>query len=138
MDLSKAYDCIPHDLLIAKLEAYGLDRNSFSLMLSYLSNRIQRDKIGTCLSKYSKIKSGVPQGSELGPLLFNIFINDIFYMNLDCNTCDFADDTTLYSCKIDTVITEVENTLMTTLTWFDQNGMVASPAKFRMIFLGKK
>ena len=131
-DLSKAYDCIPHDLLIAKLEACGLDRNSLSLMLSYLSNRVQRVKIGTCLSKYGKIKSGVPQGSVLGPLLFNIFINDKFYMNLDCSICNFADNTTLYSCSpsIDVVITEVENTLTITLAWFGQNGMVVNPTKF--------
>ena len=58
MDLSKAYDCIPHDILIAKLEAYALDRSSLRLMLSHLSNRIQRVKIGTCLSKYDKIKIG--------------------------------------------------------------------------------
>ena len=140
MDLSKAYDCIPHDLLIAKLEAYGLDKSSLRLMLSYLNNRIQRVKIGTCLSKYGKIKSGVPQGCVLGPLLFNIFINDMFYMNLDCNICNFADDTTLYSCRqsMDIVITEIENTLTSILSWFDQNGMVANPAKFQMMFLGKK
>ena len=74
MDLSKAYDCVPHDLLIAKLEAYGLDRSSLRLMLSYLSNRIQRVRIGTGLSKYGKIRSGVPQGSVLGLLIFNIFL----------------------------------------------------------------
>ena len=109
-------------------------------MLTYLSLRIQRVMVGTCLSKYGKIKSGVPQRSVLGPLLFNIFINDIFYMNLDCDICNFDDDITLYLCRpsIDVVITEVENTLTTILTWFDQNGMVANPAKFRMMFLGKK
>ena len=76
----------------------------------------------------------------LGPLLFNIVINDIFYMNFDCNICNFADETTLFSCRpsIETVITEVENTLTTIPTWFDQNGIVANPAKFRMMFRGKK
>ena len=140
MHLSKAYDCIPHDLLIETLEAHGLDRNSLRLMLTYLNNRIQRVKVGTCLSKYGKIKSGVLQGSVLGPLLFNIFVNDIFYINFDCDICSFADDITLYSCRpsIDVVITEVENTLLTILSWFDQNGMVANPAKFRMMFIGKK
>ena len=72
-----------HLKLAYGMEAYGLDRNSLNLMLSYLSNRIQRVKIGACLSRYSKIKSGVPQGSVLGPLLFNISINNIFYLNLD-------------------------------------------------------
>ena len=77
-------------------------------MLSYLSNRIERVKIGTCLNKYG----GVRQRPVLGLLLFKIFINDVFYMNLDCNTCNFADDTTLYSCRpsTDIVITEVEKT----------------------------
>ena len=61
-------------------------------------------------------------------------------MNLDCNICNFADDTTLCSCRqsMDIVITDVENTLTSILTWFDQNEMVANPAKFQMMFLGKK
>ena len=56
-------------------------------------------------------------------------------MNLDCNICNFADDTTLYSCRpsIDIVITEVQNALTTILTWFDQNGMVSDPPKYRMM-----
>ena len=78
MDLSKGYDCLPHDILIAKLEAYGLDNDSLNLILDYLSFRKQRTKVGSAYSKWSKIRRGIPQGSILGPLLFNIFINDIF------------------------------------------------------------
>ena len=68
MDLSKAYDFLPHDLLIAKLEAYGLDNGSLNLLLDYLSFRKQRTKVGSAYSKWSKFRRGIPQGSILGPL----------------------------------------------------------------------
>ena len=69
-DLSKAFDCILHDLLIAKLPADGFDYNSLQMLQSYLSNRKQRTKINDAYSKYCEILFGVPQGSILGPLLF--------------------------------------------------------------------
>ena len=72
LDLSKAFDCLPHQLLIAKLKAYGFDDNSCSLMHSYLFNRKQRVKIGSFRSEWLNLKKGVPQGSILGPLLFSI------------------------------------------------------------------
>ena len=59
MDLSKAYDCLPHDLLIAKLGAYGLDRSSLRLLMDYLNSRKQRTKVGSSYSKWSEIKRGI-------------------------------------------------------------------------------
>ena len=78
MDLSEAYDCIPYDLLIAKLHAYGLNTNAIYLLHSYLTNRKQKVKVNESFSEWVNIIIGIPQGSTLGPLLFNIFINYLF------------------------------------------------------------
>ena len=97
MDLSKAYDCLSHDLLIAKLEAYGLDIHGLNFLLDYLSLRKHRTLVGSPYSKWSEICQGIPEGSILGPLLFNIFINDILFF---AEICNLADDNTVYLCGI--------------------------------------
>ena len=73
MDLSKAFDTIKHDLLIAKLYAHGIRGNSLKLLKKYLSNRLQRTKIEGEFSTWEELLTGLPQGSVLGPLLFNIY-----------------------------------------------------------------
>ena len=80
-DLSKAFDYLLHDLLIAKLAAYGFDYDSLVFIQSYLSERQQRTKANNAHSTNSDILYGVPQGSIPGPLLFSIYISDMFYDN---------------------------------------------------------
>ena len=96
-DLSKAFDCLNNELLIAKLEAYGFSHTSLAYIYSYLSGRKQRTKVNNALSSWSNIEDGVLQGSILGPLLFNIYINDIFYFVSFGNITNYDDDNTPYS-----------------------------------------
>ena len=100
MDLSKAYDCLPYHLFIAKLAAYGFEDSATSLTSDYLSKRYQRVKIGSVFSSYLENLRGVLQGSILGPNLFNIFINDLMFFAQETEVCNFADDTAIYSCSL--------------------------------------
>ena len=77
MDLSKAYDCIPHNLLIAKLYAYGFSDKTVTFIYSYLKCRKQNVKIENFYSDFLTLLSGVPQGSILGPILFNLLLSDL-------------------------------------------------------------
>ena len=77
-DLSKAFDCLSHELIIAKLNSYRFSLSTLKLKQSYLSERKPRAKINQAYSSWEEILFGVPQGSTLCPILFNIFLSDLF------------------------------------------------------------
>ena len=139
MDLSKAFDCLPHELIIAKLAAYGLGKGALLVIFSYLKNRKQSVKVKGIQSLLKLILSDVPQGSLLGPILFNIFINDLFYFINSSDLHNFADDNTIsaIASSVEDLVTDLERKACTALDWLDANKMIANPEKFKAIILQK-
>ena len=140
MDLSKAFDCLPHDLLIAKLHAYGMIYCSLAFMQSYLNKRKHRVRVGSSFSNWLPLLFGVPQGSILGPILFNVFVNDLFFFVNEDDLCNFDDDNTLHKCasSLDEVVEALILDLEIILAWFRHNSLVANPEKFQVLFPGTK
>ena len=142
MDLSKAFDCISHDLLVAKLHAYGLTGEAVTFIYSYLKRRKQAVKTNNTESVFQILLSGVPQGSILGPILFNIFINDLFLFLKDVELANFEDDNTIYAAnkRIEKLMEVLERESKSAIDWFKINDMIVNPDKFQaMIFSsGKK
>ena len=105
-----------------------------------LNSRKQPTKVGSSYSKWSEIEHGIPQGSMLGPLLFNIFINDLFFVVEKSDICNFADDNTLYHCRanLKTVLENLKHGASKLFYWLKINSMKASPEKFQFMILSKK
>ena len=124
-NLSKVFDCIDHKLLIVKLYEHGASLPALNIISSYLKHRIQQTKINDSFSTRSNIQYGVPQGSTLGPLLFNINMIDLFYECEKNYIANYADDTAPYFCGTDipTVISELQNISAKVFNWFGNNHM---------------
>lgn len=139
IDLSKAFDCMSHGLLIAKIFAYGFDITVCQLLKSYLVDRNQRVKIGEITSEWTKSTKGVPQGSILGPLLFNVFINDFLFHEMNSKVYNYADDNTLsyYSKNINQIKMNLQTDCLTAMEWFESNNMKANAEKFQLMFLSR-
>ena len=135
MDLSKAFDSVPHALLIAKLRAYGVGIKTCKLFSSYLNNRYQRVRLHGEKSEWENITRGFPQGSILGPLFFNIYFNDVFWFTEETDLSNFADDN--ISSFSDPEVSVIEKTLAKEVTlllkWFKDNSLEANPTKFQAL-----
>ena len=137
MDLSKAFDCIPHDLLVAKLHAYDLSNDAVTFIYLYLKRRKQGVKINDTESIFQILLSGVPQDSILGPILFNIFINDLFLFTNEIELAIFADDNKIYTTKkiVEELIKLLEKESKSAIDWFEINNMIVNSNKFQAMIL---
>ena len=133
-DLSKAFDCINHELLIAKLDAYGFDKASLKYILSYLTDRQHRTKINNSFSSWANILAGAPQGSILAPDLFNIYTNDIFFFIAE-KLANYADDNTPHAIRKDihTLLQSLDNETSILIKWFHDNYFKMNPEKCHLL-----
>ena len=136
-DLLKAFDCVPPDLLIAKLAAYSVDENLLMHIYSYLSNRKQCVLINNVHRKFQNAISGVPE--IVAPTLFNCFFNDFFYFIGIASVHKFVDDNSLssFESNIKNLKLILESESKTAISWFQSNKMIVNPGKFQGIISDK-
>ena len=135
LDFKKAFDSIPHERLLLKMKAYGITGKTLQWVRSFLSNRQQRVRVGNDYSSKSKVTSGIPQGSILGPVLFTIFINDLPEA-IEVNCKVFADDTKIYDSSKNHA--KIQNDLYKMQKWTETWNLYFNVAKCKVMYMGKK
>ena len=137
-DMSKAFDCMYHPLLLAKLKAYNFDEQSLKLMKSYFTNRYNRVKLGNTTSYWQHVDRGCPQGSSFGPLLWNIYQNDLTYITKS-RISMFADDHQLYVAhrNVDVIQQKLQDSAVTATDWYEANYLQGNFSKYASMLIGK-
>ena len=129
MDFSKAFDRIIHDVLIRKLIDLGVRRCLIPWIISFLSDRRQRVKVGEAFSDWLPVNAGVPQGTTLGPILFLIMINDLSIPTSETNLWKFVDDVSISECLTKNGDASIQSTLDTVGCWASMNLMKLNAKK---------
>ena len=113
-------------------------KNALQLILDYLPDRWHRTEINSAFSTWAELFSGMPWGSVLGPIFFNIYINYLFYQFVNTSVCNFADDNTPYFCDIDLVslLANLENDVLSAIIWFEEKYMQLNSTKCHVLFMG--
>jgi len=142
LDFSKAFDEVIHELLLWKLEyLFGFSKSAIRLMASYLHKRMQRVKVDNKISEYRLIRSGVPQGSILGPLLFSLFVNDLLGLPLNSQIHGYADDIQLYLGRrlglTEDLCSRMNEDLILIHNWSSANGLILNVNKSFTIPISK-
>lgn len=140
IDFSKAFDCINHGLLLQKLTRYGIRGVAHDLIKSYLNHRSQYVEVNGVSSQLKPIKLGVPQGSILGPLLFNIYVNDIVNVDTDTKYVIYADDTTLLftSNNAKDLVITANSVLAKMYKWSVENALTINTDKTKTVLFQAK
>ena len=134
LDFKKAFDSVPHERLLIKLQAYGFSDNLLRWIRGFLSNRTQKVRVGAEMSSTASVKSGIPQGSILGPVLFTVFINDLpLAVNSICKV--FADDTKVYNSPRNSHV--LQNDLLALQQWSDKWQLHFNISKCKVMYIGK-
>ena len=136
LDLSKAFDSISHDILLEKLNALNFDSNAVSMINSFLSHRIQKVILPSCTSDWIELYQGVPQGTVLGPLLFNIYVNSLHTcIDNKCTVVQYADDTMVFTSnkKIESAVESLELNVNSICDFFEKHQLTLNADKTEFI-----
>ena len=135
--MSKAFDSVHRPLLLSKLKSYGFNDSFVNMLNSYLSDRYNRVRLGSSVtSGWKSVVRGCPQGSSLGPLIWNIFQNHLVY-NIDANISMYADDYQRYQTGkgISTVHTKLEESASSAIDWYENNLLESNLKKYQTMFI---